>query len=192
MRIMIRFIELLIPIFFLNCTQHPNTTELLKSYIQAANMHDISVLRAKLDENIVFILGHDTLIGKYAVIAPHEFDAGAGTRLTIKSLIVKGDTIESIIEETNNYMDTLCMPSVINYARFIFHNGLLTRIEPTRSQFALPATDSIDKCWNQWIQTTHPEAWAQIIKPNGNINFSRETGELLVKLACEWRQSLEK
>jgi len=176
----------------LSCTQHWDTTDLLQSYIQTANRHDISALRAKFAENVVWILGPDTLIGKNAVLAPHEFDAGAGTRLLIKGSIVKGDTVESILEETNDYMDTLGMPSVVHYPRFVFHDGLLVRIEPTHPDLTPPIVDSIDQRWNQWIQSEHPEAWAQIVKPNGDINFSRETGELLLRLACEWRQCFKK
>jgi hypothetical protein len=174
------------------CMRHRDTGELLRSYIQDANSHDIPKLRAKFTEDIVWFLGPDTLIGKDAVIAPHEFDAGARTRLTIKSYIVRGDTVETVFEEINDYMDTLGMPAIIRYAHFIFHNDLLARIKPSRSPLVPPLVDSIDQRWNQWMQSVHPEAWTRIMKPNGSINFSRETGELLLHLACEWRQSMQK
>ena len=192
MKTMIRFLSCLFPLLLFGCMRHHETAELLQRYIQAANRHDISALRDRFAENIVWILGTDTLVGKDAVLAPHELDAGAGTRLIIKNAIVKGDTVESILEETNDYMDTLGMPSVVHYPRFVFRNGLLARIEPIRPDFTPPLTDSIDQRWNQWIQSAHPEAWVQIVKPNGDINFSRETGELLLRLACEWLQSIEK
>ena len=177
----------LLLVFLLGCARHYDTTELLQRYIQAANRHDMPALRGMLAEDIVWVLSSDTLIGKDAVLAPHEFDAGAKTRLTVQSSVVQGDTAELAIEEANAYMDTLGMPPVVHYARFIFHNGLLARIGTIRPRLTPPATDSIDQRWNAWIESAHPEAWAQIIKPDGHINFGRKTGELLVRLAHEWK-----
>ncbi len=192
MRRIVLFLSYVLPLLLLSCKQHQGSAELLERYIMAANQHDIKALLTMFSENIIWILGSDTLIGKKSVMAPHEFDAGAGTRLIIKSSIVKGDTVESILEETNDYMDTLGMSSVLNFPRFVFYDGLLIRIEPIRPQMIPPLVDSIDQQWNKWIQNEYPDAWAKIVNPDGSINYSRETGELLLRLACEWRQSSRK
>jgi hypothetical protein len=192
MKRIVLFIGFILLVLLQCCNRHQDTAELLQRYIQAANRHDISAIRTKFANDIVWILGSDTLIGKDAVIAPHEFDAGAGTRLLVKSFTVKGDTVESVLEETNDYMDTLGMPSVIHYPRFVFRDDLLVRIENIRPGLIPPEVDSIDQLWNYWIQSTHPEEWEQIVEPNGSINFSRKNGALLLRLACEWRQSMER
>lgn len=182
----------LLPVLLLSCVRHQDTAELLRRYNQAANRHDISALRAMLADDIVWVLGRDTLIGKDAALGPHEFDTGAEARVTIKSSVVKGDTVEFVLEETNGYMDTLGIPSVVHYPRFIFRDGLLIRKEPVYPSLYSPMVDSIDQRWNQWIRSAHPEAHVQIIKPNGGINFNRKTGELLLHLAHEWKQSMAK
>jgi hypothetical protein len=189
---MLQLAGCLLPLLLLGCVRHQHTAQLLRRYNQAANRYDIPVLRSMLADDIVWVLGRDTLIGKDAALAPHEFDAGARARLTIKSSVVKGDTAEFVLEELNEYMDTLRMPPVTHYVRFVFRDGLLVRKEPVRPDLVPHAVDSIDQRWIQWIQTAHPEAWAQIMKPNGHINFSRQTGELLIRLAHEWKQSWTK
>jgi hypothetical protein len=178
----------LLPVL-LGCVRHQDTAELLRRYNEAANRHDISTLRAMSADGIVWVLGRDTLIGKNAALGPNELDAAVGARLTIKSFVVKGDTVDIVLEEANEFMDTLGMPPLVHYPRFVFRNGFLVRKEPVRPSLVPPVADSIDRRWKEWIQTAHPEAWRQIRKPNGHVNFCRRTGELLLRLAREWKQS---
>ena len=182
----------LLPALLLGCVGHQDTAELLRRYNQAANRHDIPTLSAMSADDIVWVLGRDTLIGKEAALGPNELDAAVGARLTIKSFVVKGDTVEFVLEEANQIMDTLGMPSLIHYVRFVFRDGLLVRKEPVHPDIVPPAADSIAQPWHRWIRSAHPEVWTQIMKPDGRVNFSRQTGELLLRLSREWKQSMGK
>jgi len=188
----IKPITCVLSVLYLSCAgvQDQNTAELLLRYNRAANRYDIPTLHAMLSEDIVWVLGTgDTLIGKGAALAPHEYDATVKARLSIKSYVIKGVTAEFVLEETSKRQDMLGIPPIVHYPRFVFRDGLLVRKEPSRLSDFSAAGDSIQKSFRQWIKGTHPEALAQLQKPNGRFNHSRATGELLLRLAREWKKN---
>lgn len=164
-----------------------NIRELHRKYMEASINHDIETLRALTHDEVIWYLGSDTLKGKEAALAPHEYDAGYKTTLKYSNVVVNGDTVRFNLLETNEQVRFFGMEGIRFYPQFIFKDGLVYRKMPWNQSPDLPELMRLSRPLINWVKTNHQGALRTIRKPNGDFKYSYKTGKLLLQLFNQWR-----
>lgn len=175
----------LIVVCFLLCSAETNE-EIHRKYMEASINHDIETLRSLTSENIVWILGRYTLVGREEVLGPNLYDAGLENELDYRNVIVKGDTVECELLERNDIFRAAGIDEVRRFPRFIFKDGLLIKKEPYKPSKDMEELSRRQAPFQLWVRKNHPEAIEKFLDSEGNFIFSRENGVLIRSLAIEW------
>lgn len=162
-------------------------TAALRSYLDAANRHDLAALGQIMAEDITWYLGPDTLRGRQAVLAPHAFDSGAHTVLLVDQIEVRGDTVEFDLVEHNDVLDALGIAELHHFPRFVFRDGLIAEIRARRQPLELGAFSDSVGSFMQWLRLHDPTAFARLW-PDGRFAYSTEAGSEMPALVLEWRR----
>ena len=162
-------------------------TAALRSYVDAANRHDLAALGQMVTEDVAWYLGPDTLRGRQAVLAPHAFDSGANTVLLVDQVEVRGDTVEFDLVEHNDVLDALGIGELHHYPRFVFRDGLIAEIRARRQPLELDAFSDSVASFMQWLGQHDPTAFARLW-PDGRFAYSTEAGTEMPALVLEWRR----
>jgi len=176
-----------------SCTSHEaEIRELHRRYMEASMNHDIETLKAMIAEDIVWELELFTFKGKDEALGPHEYDAGIDNSIEYSNVVVRGDTVECELVETNEISKTFAMYEVRQFPRFIFKDGLVHRIELWKRSTDKRELSRRVKTFQGWIRKTHPEAMKTFFDSERKFIHSRETGQLYVQLLREWWKGLGK
>lgn len=167
--------------------QPSNTEHLLRKYVDACNRHDLETARDMLTDDVVWYLGPDTLVGKEQVLGPLAYDEGINTRLECSNVVVKGDTVEFELVEKNDFLTVLGFAEIRHFPRFIFKDGLLQEKKPGKPKVENQELNQKIAALREWAQENHPGVLARLEAPDGSFVFSRENGQLAVKLARAWQ-----
>jgi len=162
-------------------------TAALRSYVDAANRHDLAALGQMVTEDVAWYLGPDTLRGRQAVLAPHAFDSGANTVLLVDQVEVRGDTVEFDLVEHNDVLDALGIAELHHFPRFVFRDGLIAKIRARRQPLELLAFSDSVASFMQWLGQHDPAAFARLW-PDGRFAYSAEAGTTMPALVLEWRR----
>ncbi|MBT8378650.1 MAG: nuclear transport factor 2 family protein [Ignavibacteria bacterium] len=182
-----RFKVFIIIVFLLGCANPPSDPEkVLDSYIKAANEHNIEKVKDMYADSIVWYFGPLTFKGKEEAIAPLEFDKGANTKLIHTNIYVNGDTVDFHLLETNNVISALGVPELHHFPRFVVKNGLIHLITSTKPPTEFKAYADSVAAFANWLQSNSPDMYNKIW-PDGNFNFSEETGKIMPAEVLKWR-----
>jgi len=162
-------------------------TAALRSYVDAANRHDLAAIGPMMAEDVSWYLEPDTLRGRQAVLAPHAFDSGANTVLLVDQVEVRGDTVEFDLVEHNDVLDALGIGELHHYPRFVFRDGLIAEIRARRQPLELDAFSDSVASFMQWLGQYDPTAFARLW-PDGRFAYSTEAGTEMPALVLEWRR----
>lgn len=176
-----------------SCTSHEaDIQELHRKYMEASMNHDIETLRAMMAEDIVWELELFTFQGIEEALGPHEYDAGIENSIEYSNVVVRGDTVEFELVETNELSKAFGMNEVHQFPRFIFKDGLVHRKELWKRSTDKRELSRRVKPFQKWIRKTHPEAMKTFFNSGKKFIHNRETGQLYVQLLKEWREEIGK
>ena len=82
------------------------------------------------------------------------------------------------------------MEGIRFYPQFIFKDGLVYRKMFWKRSSNFPEFVRRNQHFINWVKTNFPDAVSTIRKPNGDFNFSFETGQLLLRLFKQWREEV--
>jgi hypothetical protein len=160
-----------------------------RNYIAALQRYDIEALRGMISPDVIVTSGRSGAKGPDQLLAAADFQAGIRTTYECTNMAVRGDTVDVNLIERSELGTLLGIPETHHYERLVFVDGMLKLRElrkPTEEQQAFGQKIRELKTW---INMTHPEAAGQIDNPMSDFKGNRETGELLLKMAREWRQT---
>lgn len=139
--------------------------------------------------DVLITSGRSGAKGSEKLLAAADFQAGVGTTYECTRMDVRGDTVDVDLVERSELGTILGIPETHHYERLVFVDGKLRLREMRRPTDEQQAFGAKVRELKSWINMNHPEMAARIENPQADIEGSRETGELLVKMAREWRQS---
>ena len=176
-----------------SCTSHEaDIQELHRKYMEASMNHDIETLRAMMAEDIVWELELFTFQGIDEALGPHEYDAGIENNIEYSNVVVRGDTVEFELIETNEISKTFGMNEVRQFPRFIFKDGLVHRKELWKRSTDKRELSRRVKPFHGWIRKKLPGVMKTFFNSEKKFIHSRETGQLYLQLLREWREETGK
>lgn len=177
-------------ITFTGC-QRQNLLNKVKTYVDAANRHDLKVMEAMLTDDVVFEMnGTNIAIGKEQVRTVQDNDAGFNTELELTDCKEKGNTVTCKVTERNDYVRDADI-NEINYTSgdFTFKKGLIRKISATMSPESIKAGKEFDQGFVAWVKQNRSEELAKLMTPAGKFKWGRESAVIMVKLVKEYRSN---
>ena len=173
---------------FVGC-QRQNLLNKVKTYVDAANRHDLDAIDAMLTEDIVFEMnGTSIALGKEQVRTVHDNEAGFNTELELTDCKEKGNTVTCKITERNDYVIAAGI-NEINYTSgdFTFKNGLIKKISATMSPESIKSGKEFDQGFLTWVKQNRSEELAKLMTPAGKFKWGRESAKIMVNLVKEYQ-----
>jgi ketosteroid isomerase-like protein len=169
------------------CTKpEPTTRQRFDDYLAASNAHDLATLELMTSNDIVWLLGPWVFSGKEEALRPQYADLVNHTSLKEHDVTVRGDTVECILVERNDATGAHGPDSLIHYVRYVFHDGLLVKKEPSAPSPSLAELNRRAQPFRAWVRDEHPEALSVILDSNGSPQWTREAVDLVHLLRHEW------
>ncbi len=175
---------------FVGCQRHDLLNK-VKTYVDAANRHDLEAIDAMLTDDIVFEMnGKNIAVGKEQVRTVHDNDAGFNTELELTECKEKGNTVTCKITERNDYVIAAGI-NEINYTSgdFTFKKGLIQKISATMSPESVRAGKEFEQGFVAWVKQNRSEELAKLMTPAGKFKWGRESAVIMVKLVKEYRSN---
>jgi hypothetical protein len=104
--------------------------------------------------------------------------------------VVKGDSVEFELIESNPILKAIGLDSVRHYPRFIFKDGLILRKEPWKVSPDIQERNLLAGPMRKWKKENYPDIVARFFDSKGNFIFNEENGRLQVQLAEEWKRTI--
>ncbi len=165
------------------------TEKSAKKYIAALQEYDMETLRRMIAPDVIVTSGRSGAKGSEGLLAAADFQAGIGTTYECTKMVIRGDTADVDLVEKSDLGTILGIPQTHHYERLVFVDGKLTLREMRRPTDEQQVFGERIRRLKSWIRMNHPDAAQQIDGPEGSFKGSRAIGELLVKMAREWRES---
>jgi ketosteroid isomerase-like protein len=175
---------------FIGC-QRQDLLNKVKTYVNAANQHDLEAMDAMLTDDVVFEMnGTNIAVGKEQVRTVQDNDAGFNTELELTDCKEKGNTVTCKITERNDYVIAAGI-NEINYTSgvFTFKNGLFQKISATMSPESIKSEKEFDQGFVAWVKQNRSEELAKLMTPAGKFKWGRESAVIMVKLVKEYRSN---
>jgi hypothetical protein len=175
--------------FTLSCQKRlPDNAHLLNQYISAANSHNFGILTDLISENAVWYLGRDTLIGRDKVLSPLRFDEAVNTKLYVRNVQVRGDTVDFDLVEKNGVLYGLGFDSLIHYERFVYSDAKVvlqtSRFPPDPFK---TFSDSVVAFYD-WLRFSDSLAYREVISEGGKFQYSNKSGKIILDQITKWRK----
>jgi len=165
------------------------TEKSAKKYIAALQKYDVDALRKMIAPDVIVTSGRSSVRGPDQLLAAVDFQAGIRTTYECERMVVRGDTADVDLLEKSDLGTALGVPETRHYERLVFVDGMLTLREVRRATEEYQTYGERVRRLKAWIQENHPEVMAKIDDPRSDFAANREVGELLVRMAREWRES---
>ncbi len=169
------------------CAQpKPTTRQLFDDYLAASNAHDLATLDLMTSNDIVWLLGPWALSGKEEALRPHYADLVNHTSLEAHDVTVRGDTVECTLIERNDGTRAHGPDSLIHYARYVFHDGLVIKKEPWAPSPSMAEFNRRAQPFRAWVRNELPEALSVILDSTGTPQWTREAVDMTHLMRNEW------
>jgi hypothetical protein len=159
-----------------------------KRYIAALQRYDVETLRKMIAPDVIVTSGRSRVRGPDQLLEAVDFQAGIRTTYECERMVVRGDTVDVDLLEKSEFSTALGIPETLHYERLVFVKGMLTLRELRKPTLEYQAYGEQIRRLKSWIQENHPDVMAQIEDPKTGFKRDRATGELLVRMAREWRE----
>ncbi len=162
---------------------------LIRAYCEAANRHDLAAVAAMLTEDVTYELtGQDVLTGKERVLALHAYEAGIGAGLELRDCAVEGERVICWAVERNRWLAAAGLTEVA-YSRIVYslRDNLIHRVVASMDPESLHRLGEVMHSFLQWLAARRRQELAQLFTAEGDFVYSRENGDLAVKLLREWQ-----
>jgi len=160
-----------------------------RRYIAALQEHDVESLKKMIAPDVIVTAGRTGTTGPDALLKAVDFQAGIRTTYVCAKMVVRGDTVDVDLLEKSDLGTAIGIPETHHYERFVFEDGMLKLREIRRPTDEYQLFGERVRRLQAWLQQFHPEVAAQIEDPQTGFKADRATGELLVRMAKEWRET---
>lgn len=162
---------------------------LVKLYEQAANRHNLDAIDALFAADAEYELeGQDVLRGVAQLKALHAYDAGINTQLEIQDCESGENTVTCRITERNDWLSAAGLaPILYPRAEFTFAGDRIRRLKVGMDEERIQEIGDVLHDFMPWLFDAYPAASERIFTPAGDFVYSRDNGELVVRLLREWR-----
>ncbi|MHB1007617.1 MAG: YybH family protein [Chloroflexota bacterium] len=167
----------------------PYLTALVELYQDAVNHHDLATIMSLYGDDVAYeLVGQDLLTGKERLRAYHDYEAGIGSTVTIEGCKAEGDSIVCRMRECNQWLVAAGLPP-IEYPRveFSFDGTQIRRLVLEMTEETLHQVGEVMQAFMPWALSSHPREAESLFSAAGEFIYSRESGELALRLMKEWR-----
>jgi ketosteroid isomerase-like protein len=170
----------------LSCS--PKPTDIVKSYQEAYNNHDLESLLALYDEDVSFeIVGEISLQGKEQLRELTEFDFVLNVQLSCGPSETKGDTVMCEMTETNDWLKTAGLREARYSATYVVTNGLIQSVRSQRTPETDQAIRRILDPLMKWASESKPELVAEMM-PEQKFVYNAKNAKKSLSLLREWKE----
>lgn len=166
----------------------PDNAQLFNQYISAANSHNFGILKDLIAENAVWHMVYDTLIGRDEVLSPLRFDEAVNTKLYVRNVQVRGDTVDFDLVEKNDVLYGLGLDSLTHFGRLVYSDAKIVlktfRFPPEPFKTYSDAAIAFFK----WLRYSDSLAYRQVISEDGKFQYSHKAGKIMLDHIPKWRK----
>lgn len=180
------FVLCLLLLAALSCS--PKPADIVKSYQEAYNNHDLERVLALYAEDVSFeVVGQISLQGKEQLRELTEYDFVLNIHMSCGPSETKGDSVICELTETNDWLKTAGIQRADYLATFVVTDGLIQsiRAEPT------PETDQafgeILDPLIKWASQSRPELLAEMM-PEQKFVYNGNNAKKSLSLLREWKE----
>ncbi|WP_420602342.1 hypothetical protein [Flagellimonas sp.] len=176
-------------LILISCSGEKNQ-EIVESYIEAHNAHDIEKALNFYDENIVFELkGIWTKEGVKEMQALEEWDAALNSNLMLESVTSKKDSVFCKIVENNDWFGGVEITGLVHDpVVFVVNNGKIKKIIGYPSQQTGKEIEAAIGALYKWSQKAQDSTIHDLIQ-NGQFVYSAEAAKKWLNLFERWKTS---
>jgi len=160
-----------------------------RKYIAALQKYDIESLKKMIAPDVIVTAGRSGTTGPDELLKAVDFQAGIRTTYVCTKMVVRGDTVDVDLLEKSDLGTVIGIPETHHYERLVFEDGMLKLREIRRPTDEYQLFGERVRELQAWLQQVHPDVAAQIEDPRTGFKGDRATGELLVRMAKEWRET---
>ena len=166
-------------------TEHPHI-QLLQTYQEASNRHDIEACVALFTEDGSIEMGGDVYAGSQALWDAHAYDLGSQTLVEFRDFEKDGNLVRCTFWNEHELSRAIGNDGMTGKAEFTIKEGRIYKFnilppgDDERKRVMEKAGPAI-----KWLRENHPDA---VAKWKG---FDRTAGEAVFALAELWRQHQE-
>ena len=174
-------------IIIIGCS--PELDNLVKTYEQAHNNHDVEKVMSLCSNDIRFeIVGTWTKSGKEQVRELAEWDTATNSNMNISDIEVRADTAIFKLKEGNDWF-RLAGIEFMYYepCKMVFHDGLIKEIKAELTQKSLKDFQEVWPSIFQWISEERNKELSELM-PDGEFVYSAENAKQWLCLLREWRE----
>lgn len=173
----------------ISCTVK-NTREVVRSYINAHNTHDIDKALTYYDENVVFELKRVwKKEGLREMRSLEEWDAALNSNLKLESVTIKEDSVFCRIVENSDWLSSIGITDLINDpVVFVVSNGKIKQVIAYPSKEIGKKIEATIAAIYQWSQKTQDHTIDDLIQ-NGQFVYSADAAEKWLDLINRWKTS---
>jgi limonene-1,2-epoxide hydrolase len=166
----------------------PKPADIVKSYQEAYNNHDLERVLALYAEDVRFeIVGEISLHGKEQLRELTEYDFVLNIHMSCGPCQTKGDSVMCELTETNDWLKTAGIRKAHYLATFVVTDGLIQSI---RAEL-IPETDQafgeiLDPLM-KWATESKPELVAEMM-PEQKFVYNANNAKKSLSLLREWKE----
>jgi hypothetical protein len=174
----------------LSCS--PKPADVVESYRQAYNDHDLEKLTTLFAEDVSFEIGGQfSLQDKEQVRDLAEYDFALNIEMFIDRVETRGDTVQCRLEEKNDWLEEAGIERTSYTAIFSIENGLIRSISAEQSGPTAAAFKRVIGPLMHWAERERPELLAEMM-PQGTFIYNGENAARSLALVREWLQLSKK
>lgn len=121
-------------------------------------------------------------------MGPLKFDLGAKTKVTVREIKVREDTVECELIERNEVLGGLGIDSLIHFPKIVFSDGKIILRKSIRPPDSYKLFQDSLMAFLSWLRSEDSTAYWELFNSRGKFQYSKENGELMVRLVRVWRE----
>ena len=174
----------------LSCS--PKPADIIKSYQEAYNNHDLEGVLALYAEDASFeIIGQVSLQGKEQVRELTEYDFVLNIHMSCDQFRTKGDSVMCQLEESNDWLKAAGIQRARYMATFMVRNGLIQSVRAKPSPETEQALEKILDPLIEWASQHRPELLAEMM-PEKTFIYNADNAKKSLSLLHEWKEKLRR
>ena len=180
------FILSLLLLAALSCS--PKPADIVKSYQEAYNNHDLERVLALYAQNVnLERVGQVSLQGKEELRELTEYDFALNIHMSCGPCKTKGDSVMCELTETNDWLKTAGLREARYLATFVVTDGLIQSIRSERTPETAQTFMEILDPLMKWASESKPELVAEMM-PEQKFVYSANNAKKSLSLLLEWKE----
>ncbi len=177
---------LLLTSLVLSCS--PKPVEVIESYQQANNGHDLDKLMSLYAEDVTFKVPETfALQGREQLRDLAEYDFALDVHMSCSQFTSRGDSVMCQLTETNDWLRTAGIEKAQYSMTFVVGGGLIRSITAEPDPTTIRAYRLVWMSLLTWAKEESPEL-AKEMMPEGQFIYNAQNARHLLSLLREWKQ----